>query len=50
MVMLLVHSIIDALLGALRKKDIGTLFPSNNNKFKNIRSPKMLKPIVIIVT
>ena len=27
-------------------KDIGTLFPSNKNKYKNIRSPKMLKPIV----
>ena len=41
------HCIIDALLGALRKKDIGSLYPSNKNKFKNIRSPKMLKPIII---
>jgi len=40
------HSIIDAILGALRQKDIGTYFPSNKNKFKNIRSPKMLKPII----
>ena len=39
------HAITDALLGALRKKDIGTYFP-NIKKFKNIRSPKMLKPIV----
>ena len=30
----------------MRKKDIGTFFPDNKNKFKNIRSPKMLKPIV----
>ena len=42
----IIHSIIDALLGAMRKKDIGTLFPDNKKKFKNIRSPKMLKPIV----
>ena len=41
------HCIIDALLGALRKKDIGSLYPSYKNKFKNIRSPKMLKPIII---
>ena len=41
----ILHSIIDAILGATRKKDIGTHFP-NNKKNKNIRSPKMLKPIV----
>ena len=41
-----VHCIIDALLGALRKKDIGSIYPSNKNKFKNIRSPKMLNPII----
>jgi 2-C-methyl-D-erythritol 4-phosphate cytidylyltransferase/2-C-methyl-D-erythritol 2,4-cyclodiphosphate synthase len=45
----ILHSIIDALLGAMRKKDIGTFFPDNKNKFKNIRSPKMLKPIVEIL-
>ena len=43
------HSVIDALLGAMRKKDIGTFFPDNKNRFKNIRSPKMLKPIVDIL-
>jgi 2-C-methyl-D-erythritol 4-phosphate cytidylyltransferase/2-C-methyl-D-erythritol 2,4-cyclodiphosphate synthase len=43
------HSIIDALLGAMRKKDIGTFFPDNKNRFKNIRSPKMLKPIIEIL-
>ena len=42
----ILHAIIDALLGALRKKDIGTYFPSSKNKFKNIRSAKMLKPII----
>ena len=41
-----IHAVIDALIGAMRKKDIGTFFPDNKKKFKNIRSPKMLKPIV----
>ena len=45
----ILHSIIDALLGAMRKKDIGTFFPDNKNKFKNIRSVKMLKPILEIL-
>jgi 2-C-methyl-D-erythritol 4-phosphate cytidylyltransferase/2-C-methyl-D-erythritol 2,4-cyclodiphosphate synthase len=45
----ILHSIIDALLGAMRKKDIGTFFPDNKNKFKNIRSPKILAPIVDIL-
>jgi 2-C-methyl-D-erythritol 4-phosphate cytidylyltransferase / 2-C-methyl-D-erythritol 2,4-cyclodiphosphate synthase len=45
----ILHSIIDAILGAMRKKDIGAYFPSNKNKFKNIRSPKMLKPILDIL-
>ena len=34
----ILHCIIDALLGAQRKNDIGSLYPSNKNKFKNIRS------------
>jgi len=41
----ILHAIIDSILGAVRKKDIGTYFP-NTKKFKNIRSPKMLKPII----
>ena len=41
----ILHATIDAILGAMRKKDIGTYFP-NTKKFKNIRSPNMLKPIV----
>ena len=45
----IIHSIIDSLLGAMRKKDIGTFFPDNKKKYKNIRSPKMLKPIVEIL-
>ena len=45
----ILHSIIDALLGAMKKKDIGSYFPSNKNKFKNIRSPKMLIPIISLL-
>ena len=45
----ILHSIIDALLGAMQKKDIGTFFPDNKSKFKNIRSYKMLKPILEIL-
>ena len=41
----ILHAIIDAILGAIRKKDIGTYFPNTKN-YKNIRSPKMLKPII----
>ena len=45
----ILHCIIDAILGALRKKDIGSIYPSNKNKFKNIRSTKMLKPIIFFL-
>jgi len=45
----ILHSIIDALLGALRKKDIGSLYPGNKSIFKNIRSPKMLTPVVSVL-
>ena len=41
----ILHSIVDAILGSIRKKDIGTYFP-NTKKFKNIRSIKLLKPIL----
>ena len=40
----------DSLLGAMKKKDIGTFFPNNKKKFKNIRSSKMLKPIIEILS
>ena len=42
----ILHSIIDAILGAMRKKDIGSLYPDNNKIFKNIRSPKMLYTVM----
>ncbi len=41
----ILHSIIDSILGAMRNKDIGSFFP-NTKKYKNIRSPKILKPVV----
>ena len=41
----ILHAITDAILGASQKKDIGTYFP-NTKKFKNIRSHKILKPII----
>jgi len=41
----ILHAITDAILGATKKRDIGTYFP-NTKKFKNIRSSKMLKPII----
>ena len=41
----ILHSIIDSILGAMRNKDIGSFFP-NTKKYKNIRSPKMLKPVI----
>ncbi len=45
----ILHAIIDGLLGAMRKKDIGSLYPSNKMKFKNIRSTNMLSPILKIL-
>ena len=45
----IIHCIIDALLGALRKKDIGFFYPSNKNMFKNIRSQKMLDPVILLL-
>ena len=38
----LIHAIIDALLGALALSDIGTLFPDTDNKFKNADSTLLL--------
>ena len=45
----ILHAIIDGMLGAMNEKDIGTLFPSNKRKFKNIRSPNMLSPVLKIL-
>ena len=37
-----IHSLIDALLGAVGLGDIGTLFPDNDDNYKNIDSKKLL--------
>ena len=46
----LIHSIIDALLGATNLGDIGTLFPDNNPKYKNIDSSILLKKTNELIT
>jgi 2-C-methyl-D-erythritol 2,4-cyclodiphosphate synthase len=38
-----IHAICDALLGALKLRDIGTHFPDNSAEFKNIDSKILLK-------
>ncbi len=45
----LVHAIIDALLGALALDDIGTLFPDTNPKYKDIDSTILLKNVYNLV-
>lgn len=42
----LTHAIIDALLGALCRGDIGQHFPDTNQAYKNIRSVVMLKEVI----
>lgn len=42
----LVHAIIDALLGATGLEDIGTLFPDTDPKYKNANSIKLLEQIL----
>jgi len=41
----LVHAIMDALLGALAKGDIGKLFPDSSDEFKDISSILLLKKV-----
>ncbi|MBQ2285213.1 MAG: 2-C-methyl-D-erythritol 2,4-cyclodiphosphate synthase [Clostridia bacterium] len=41
----LVHAIMDALLGALAKGDIGKLFPDSSAEFKDISSILLLKKV-----
>jgi len=42
----LLHAVIDALLGAAGKGDIGDRFPSSNPKLKGIASAKMLASVL----
>jgi len=41
----LVHSLIDALLGAMGQPDIGELFPDNDPQFKGIASLQLLRQV-----
>jgi 2-C-methyl-D-erythritol 2,4-cyclodiphosphate synthase len=45
----LIHAICDALLGALGLGDIGTHFPDNDPKYKNIDSKILLKETMVLV-
>src|SRR6056297_2147750 len=42
----LIHALIDALLGAMGQGDIGDNFPASESKYKNIRSTKLLDTVV----
>lgn len=46
----LIHSIIDALLGASGQGDIGTHFPDSDNEYKNISSVLLLKRTAGLLT
>lgn len=41
----LLHAIMDALLGAAAKKDIGNLFPDSDDKYKGISSITLLEEV-----
>ena len=45
----LIHAICDALLGAVNLGDIGTHFPDNSEKFKNIDSKILLKKTYTLI-
>lgn len=40
-----IHAVIDAILGAMAKGDIGKLFPDNDEAYKNIDSRQLLKKV-----
>ncbi len=42
----LIHAIIDALLGAMGRGDIGQLFPDTDPRFKDIRSTELLDAVM----
>ena len=45
----ILHSIIDAILGACGMGDIGQMFSDKNKKFKNVRSTILLKQVIILI-
>ena len=44
---IIIHSLIDALLGAAAYGDLGTFFPSEDLKYKDISSRKLLKAVFL---
>lgn len=45
----LIHAIIDAMLGALALDDIGTLFPDTDPKYKDIDSTRLLEHVYNLI-
>lgn len=45
----LIHAIMDSLLGAAGLNDIGVHFPDSDKKYKNIDSSKLLKKVLIMI-
>jgi len=45
----LIHAIIDAILGASGLGDIGKHFPDSDSKFKNARSRDLLKDVIELI-
>jgi len=43
---IIIHSLIDSLLGAAAYGDLGTFFPSEDNQYKGISSRELLKEVV----
>lgn len=45
----LIHALIDSLLGAFGEKDIGEIFPDNDIKYKDIKSEILLNKVIKIL-
>nr|WP_312577457.1 2-C-methyl-D-erythritol 2,4-cyclodiphosphate synthase [Sedimentibacter sp.] len=45
----LIHAIMDSLLGAMGMRDIGCLFPDSDNKYKNVDSRILLRQVCGII-
>lgn len=46
----LIHAIIDALLGALGKEDIGHHFPDTDARYKDVRSTELLEKVMSLMS